>query len=307
MLDRRTLRMSIALPIVVGLGLLLATAQAQTGKPERVGTPICMTCHSSYAKLWASLKHSQAMLADTIPADKRGCEGCHGPGGEHVSRDRKQIVAWDKLDGEAQAKVCLQCHHKLGLSEEQWFARGHAAVTTCTECHEVHRQTGHNKLLKPAEGQECSPCHDDMADKVKAKTHHTLADGALACSQCHAFHGTPEQHLLVKPQAKLCADCHGEEVPKPESHARKGFRLGHRADAKGKQDECLMCHEQESFCNTCHTVKIPHREDYVEKHEKEAKAKPKACLSCHDAKYCGQCHDPLPEPFDKMTKEGGAK
>ncbi|MBI5834481.1 MAG: hypothetical protein HZB16_19455 [Armatimonadetes bacterium] len=306
-LDRRINPMGVAFPLAVAVGLLLAVAQAEPARPAVVGTPICMTCHSSFAKLWASLRHSEAMLADTLPADKRGCEACHGAGSVHVSKDRAQITSWAKLDGEAQAKVCLQCHAKQGLSSDLWFARGHAAVTTCTECHEVHRSTGRTKMLKPAEGQECSPCHDDLADQIKAKKHHTLAEGALACSQCHSFHGTTEKKLLNKPQGELCAECHGADVPRPDSHKSKSFRLKHKADAKGKQDECLMCHEQESFCNRCHSVKIPHAENFAEKHEREAKAKPTACLNCHDTRFCGQCHDPLPKPFDKMTKEGGAK
>lgn len=309
---RQRQRLGVGLPalVVVVLSLALAHGEpvaAPAQGPTLVGAAVCMTCHSSFAKLWASLKHSQAMSAETVPADKRGCEGCHGPGSEHVSRDRKKIVAWAKLDTAAQAKVCLQCHQKEGLSEELWFARDHSQALGCADCHEVHRPVKRDKLLKPAEGQECSPCHDDLADKIKAKTHHTLADGAVVCGNCHAFHGSKQRFLLAKPQAELCADCHDKDVPKPESHKRKDFKLKHKTEAKGKEAECHMCHDQPSFCDRCHTVKIPHAEEYVEKHEREAKAKPQACLSCHDAKFCGDCHEPLPAPFNRMVKEGSAK
>lgn len=305
--ERRQSGARIALLVTSALGLLVAVAQAQPAKPVVVGTAVCMTCHSSYARLWASMGHSQAMLTDSVPVDKRGCEGCHGPGGEHVGRNRKQIVSWAKLATDEQAKVCLQCHQKQGFSEDAWFDRAHGAVLTCTQCHEVHKPVKRDQLLKPGEGRECEPCHDDLAEKIADKTHHTLVDGALSCTQCHRFHATGEKSLLAAPLDKLCADCHGDETPRPESHKRKDFKLKHKTEAKGKQDQCLMCHDQEAFCNRCHSVKIPHPEDFVEKHDKESKAKPTACLGCHDTDYCGMCHDPLPAPFDKMTKEGGAK
>jgi predicted CXXCH cytochrome family protein len=254
------------------------------------------------------VKHSQALLKSGRAPEKTGCEACHGPGGLHTTTSRHTIVAWDKLTSEQANAVCLKCHAERGLSQELWDATAHSQVLTCPDCHEVHRPQKRDFMLRREEGKDCSPCHDDLADKIKAKEHHTLADGALSCGQCHALHGGKESHLLKKPQGELCVTCHDQDVPRPDTHKAKTWRLKHKAEAKGHEPQCYMCHDQESFCNQCHSVKIPHPDNWAEKlHAPEAKAKPGPCLKCHEVAYCQACHDPLPPEIDKLVKDKAAK
>lgn len=288
-------------PALLALGALLVSLAAQ----ERhdgvyVGTEICLRCHIDYAELWASLTHSQAMLSPTLPEPRRGCEACHGPGGDHVAGRRSTIVQWDKLSLDRQSAICLQCHDGL-VSAAHWVGTTHAELLSCTRCHEVHYPVAQDDLLKQPINPLCEDCHD-LAAAVAAGTHHPLADGGLICDLCHDAHGTDHQHLLLAPQEEICADCHGDEVPKPANHEQPGWRLGHGDEARGRTERCLMCHDQEAFCNQCHAVSIPHPENFALKHTEPAQRHPQTCLRCHEAKYCQLCHDEVPAVVAEATK-----
>jgi predicted CXXCH cytochrome family protein len=294
------MRRVLAVLVVVAA---LSAARAQDAGAKYVGTAPCMGCHIDFAKLWAGVKHSQALLKPGRAPEQTGCEACHGPGSQHAAGDRARIVAWDKIDRAQANGICLKCHAERGLTPALWEATAHSQVLRCNDCHEVHRPQKREMMLRRAEGHDCSPCHDNLADKIKAKEHHTLADGALTCGQCHTLHGGNERHLLKKPQEALCHDCHGDDVPKPDSHKAKSWKLGHKAEAKGNQAKCLLCHDRQQRCNTCHAVSIPHPADWAEKlHGAQAKATPGPCLQCHQLSLCKYCHEDMPAPFDKAAK-----
>ncbi|MCC7493590.1 MAG: hypothetical protein IT204_14645 [Fimbriimonadaceae bacterium] len=284
------------------LMLLLAVAGSQTGAAPAayVGTAVCLRCHIDYARQWAALDHSKAMAAERLPPEKRGCEACHGPGGAHSFGQRQQIVRWRTLPPPEANGVCLACHQEQ-VPAALWRAGPHDQKVSCDQCHAVHRKSERDKLLRRPEGQDCQPCHQTLAAEAAAKRHHTLADGALTCDMCHAFHGSREPHLLKLPQAAGCGECHGEDVPQPESHGRAGFKLKHGGDAKGHQDECRMCHDQVSFCDTCHAVPLPHPPDFATEHKEACQKQPASCLKCHDEAYCKLCHEAVPAPVGKAA------
>ena len=287
--------------------LTVALPAAQPHSSPYVGHALCQRCHIDFAKLWESLPHSQKMLArDDRPAGQRGCESCHGPAGDHTTTRRKSIVSWRKLTPPERNKICLQCHQDK-LSAELWAKGPHNEKVSCENCHNVHRPTKRDKLLKPEEGKECSPCHDKLDDLIKAKRHHTLADGAVTCTQCHSFHGSKQRHLLAQPQGDMCKDCHSDNVPKAESHKRADWKLKHGPDAKGHEADCRMCHEPETFCQQCHVVKVPHAAGFAEAHKEASQQQPKACLKCHDEAFCKQCHDAVPPPVGPAPAKDAKK
>lgn len=314
MVFKRVPTIVTALLAVVAFALS-ATGQAGPSGPVRgpgqeeagyIGTPMCMTCHHTYATLWASVEHSELMSEPPVPANQRGCEGCHGPGELHVGPDRKAIVSWDDLEVKQRATICLPCHEDLGIEEGLWFDRDHSELLGCTECHEVHRPVDRPQLLKTEAGKDCSPCHDDLEERAAEGLHHPLYEGSLACSMCHQFHGNEQRNLLNRSQSALCIGCHGRNVPQPENHKRTDFRLGHGDDARGKEDTCYTCHDEQEFCNQCHAIDYPHAEEYIMEHGTEAAEFSSTCLNCHQPDYCGMCHDPLPEPFDAIAAQMAA-
>lgn len=139
-----------------------------------------------------------------------GCEACHGPGSEHLTKANKETAPTvDKLSPQLQAMVCGRCH-SLGkdTSGKYPFAPGfrpgddlskvfvdakpstpginqqysefiqseHAAAgLTCTTCHDPHNATGiHGQLRKPV-NEQCLDCHKDTVKDMA--THAPSAPG----------------------------------------------------------------------------------------------------------------------------------
>jgi hypothetical protein len=55
--------------------------------------------------------------------------------------------------------------------------------------------------------------------------------------------------------------------------------------------ECSLCHEK-SECDKCHGTAMPHPEDWMTSHSKEASFEPESvCFRCHTLQdTCGKCH-----------------
>ena len=68
-------------------GLLVAQQSPETppdpDSAKCVGAETCQTCHEPSYKSFADSAHART-LENPRPAE-RGCEGCHGPGADHVN------------------------------------------------------------------------------------------------------------------------------------------------------------------------------------------------------------------------------
>lgn len=271
-----------------------ATPPSAQETPQYAGAEICFVCHISFARRWAEVRHSKTLLASDRPADQRGCEACHGPGAAHVAGDRKKIVAWSRLKVQQEWDICLQCHQPT-VTADRWKATPHATLQiACTQCHEVHKPMAQEYLLKKPVKETCNECHDGMKAQIAAETHHPLPEGVLECGMCHNVHGTAHERSLLSPQDEMCAVCHGDEVPKPETHRRENWKLQHTEEAQQNREKCLTCHSQGSFCNRCHIVPVPHPEKFVTEHGPTAQAHLAACRNCHEEKFCLLCHTEVP-------------
>lgn len=133
-------------------------------------------------------------------------------------------------------------------------------------------------------------------------THQTYPD-TKDCRICHL----PEAKS-IQPEAKVCNDCHDQEhynqtvFPGLKTHGPV-WALDHRQAAKAKTIACETCHEQH-FCVECHKVGPAdqiggfsnsmtniHRSDFHFTHPIAARTNPQLCSSCHESKYCSDCHN----------------
>src|ERR1700730_10482128 len=105
-----------------------ATCQAQQQAPDKttqaapadrnasrdaskyVGAETCKTCHEDTYNAWEKTPHWKTTL--NKEPSHQGCEGCHGPGADHVAGggDKTKIYTFTGAKPEAITKRCLACH-----------------------------------------------------------------------------------------------------------------------------------------------------------------------------------------------------
>lgn len=137
--------------------------------------------------------------------------------------------------------------------------------------------------------------------------HDTFSSGGeeiLKCSICHVA-GV----RTIVPDRKVCLQCHDDksfieqvEFPSLKTHGPM-WPFNHRQKAEGKYIQCSNCHEQ-SYCLDCHKAGFAdeqgeftnnmanvHRSDYHITHPIAARTDPKICASCHENRFCVDCHN----------------
>jgi hypothetical protein len=129
-----------------------------------------------------------------------------------------------------------------------------------------------------------------------------MAPKMASCLQCH-------EHAARFDEGR-CAECHVDLARYPLeplstfSHQGDWIRQ-HGASARADTEACARCHEQ-TFCADCHAktvavkveIKFPeqvlarfiHRNDFIGRHQVEARAEPATCRRCHGSSFCEGCH-----------------
>jgi len=123
------------------------------------------------------------------------------------------------------------------------------------------------------------------------------------CTTCHV-----EGAGSIVPETKVCLGCHDQafvadvKLPGTKTHGPV-WALNHRPAAKGDAYDCASCHEQD-FCLECHksgfadeqgafsnSMTNVHRSDFQVSHPIAARTDPQLCSSCHENRFCVDCHD----------------
>jgi formate-dependent nitrite reductase cytochrome c552 subunit len=159
-LDRRCLVVLALLAGVIGLAINAMADDTQIdtnlgyfAKPHYIGSAYCYACHADLSREFARTKMGRLFqLRPENDLERRGCEGCHGPGSNHAIMgggvsmgglvefriDRGQSI-------EAANKVCLNCH-----DEAFWHGHVHGARRlACFDCHLVMTRMSRSAQLAP--------------------------------------------------------------------------------------------------------------------------------------------------------------
>lgn len=197
---------------------------------------------------------------------------------------------------------------------------------TCTTCHEkakTSKQSKDSLLPKPT---RCDACHgSDHGDLSAVKTD----DDALIsqCGFCHVGYESGDgnrvaRQVIPAPNLRMnhaahvsrniaCSQCHGavehlELATRDQLPRMKGCFTCHQmpGPARGQaRGECVTCHltERGGMMKTkfaSGVLKPPqwlhdsgHGPDWIERHKQVAGNDGQLCASCHQERFCTDCHD----------------
>jgi DmsE family decaheme c-type cytochrome len=185
----------------------------------------CIKCHDEDSEfpVFDIFQTKHAMKADSrTPFAGLQCEACHGPGIIGFGAKSDAPVAM-------QNRMCLKCHEKN--DRIAWRGSKHEnADVACASCHTVHAP--HDAVLdKQTQAEQCYDCHQKKRADFFKPSNHPVRFGQLACSDCHATHGSSTPSLLGRPTLnQTCYTCHAE---------KRGPFLWEHAPAS---EDCTLCH-----------------------------------------------------------------
>lgn len=246
----------LSLSLLAVLGAFSISAQpvranaAATGDAY-VGSNVCRTCHPNVALQFFRNPHNKTNVLKSMPVDKAGCEGCHGPGKKHVDAKggKDSIVAFSQMTPGLALEACLQCHSKDTNRANIRRSNHTQANVVCTSCHSIHQPESNRSLLAKRQADVCYGCHNDVRAQFSLPSKHRVNEGFMTCSDCHNPHGTNaatwkmgrRPHLVDTGlnNEQACMKCHVDK--------RGPFLYEHAAI---RVDGCESCHSPHGSVNT---------------------------------------------------------
>ena len=177
-----------------------------------------------------------------VTADPRTptCQSCHGPSLAHLAGPVNGKIAppdvrfnndggYKESGADKRATACLACHS--GTQRTHWEGSAHQANgLACSDCHVIHSPVDkvRQRATQPA---VCYTCHKDRRADMMKVSHHPVAEGKMACSDCHNPHGSVAPHLMKKDSVNAtCWTCHADK--------RGPFLWEHQPVT----EDCTNCH-----------------------------------------------------------------
>jgi DmsE family decaheme c-type cytochrome len=233
-----------------GLIALLALGSAPGFANAYVGSNVCRTCHSDVWFTFFRNPHYKSIASGKEAPENTGCEGCHGPGQDHVQArgGKATIIAFSTLAPGKVLDACLRCHSQT-LSRANIRRSMHTAQdVVCTNCHSIHKAKTTRFLLADQQTELCYSCHGDIRAQFNMPFKHRVNEGFMTCTDCHNPHGTfaPTWRLASRPRMVDQAEANEEPCLKCHIDKRGPFVFEH---APVRVDGCETCHNPHGSVN----------------------------------------------------------
>jgi DmsE family decaheme c-type cytochrome len=224
------------------------------------GADTCLACHGDPSVIGIfRTKHAR-------PNDPRGpfghgglqCEACHGPGGAHVKAQGGPLAGMVDFGTKAlapaakQNAMCLGCHQSNAAHD--WASSAHAARDiACASCHTLHAAQDPVRSAV-TQIEVCTGCHQAQHTDLFKPSHHPLREGKMACTSCHAPHGSTAPAQLVKNTVnETCTTCHAEyRGPFLWEHQPVTEDCGNCHTPHGSVQPSLLKVRAPFLCQQCH-------------------------------------------------------
>ncbi len=267
--------------LVIGVGVLgawlvigsmaapLARSESEPGG-GRLGDAVCASCHAKSVEAHSKSVHARVMGKERPARTGRGCEGCHGPGEQHVRTGGTgdggpEWIAFGARDPDAirrENEACLTCH--AGATQRLWAGSPHDSRDVgCASCHRIKQPANARHLLAAADQTTmCGGCHPAARAQQLRNRHMPTrpgvagagGEGFMDCGSCHDPHGTIAESLISAHSINdSCYACHAE---------KRGPFLWEHVPVN---ENCLNCHEAHGsirpamlklpaarLCQSCH-------------------------------------------------------
>lgn len=242
---------------------------------KRPTGPLCDGCHSV----------NFDVQTKTVTEWNVGCERCHGPGGEHVSRpSRANIINPTRLDFVQANNVCIQCHSqgrplknpiagryydwpvgfRVGLDlQDFWQLEEHKLGETSFT--HFADGTAHKNRMQG----------NDFVQSVMYRR-------GVKCFSCHDVHGTENNADLLKPASVMCLECHAPGSPNGPHTTTLDEHTHHKSGTAGS--ECVACHMPQIEQTIADVNVRSHTFRFITPARTEAYKIPNACTMCHKDK-----------------------
>jgi len=220
---------------------LLAQSASQTN--HYVGSDVCKQCHPNVWLNFNRNPHYKSIASGKEPADKTGCEGCHGPGGNHVAAGggKATIRAVSLMSPYQVLDTCLACHSK-DMSRANIRRSQHTeADVVCSNCHSIHKAATPKYLLAKTQVELCYTCHATVRAQFNMPERHRVNEGVIQCTDCHNPHGSFAPSWRTGTDKGMLTQAFDNEQPCLKCHVDKRgpFVFEH---ASVRVEGCAACH-----------------------------------------------------------------
>ncbi len=274
---------------------------AETKAPQKatyVGTEVCKACHAAQFEKFSKTTMGKIFLFNARnEVERQGCESCHGPASEHVTKGGGKGVGipvtfrkGTEESATAQNEACLGCHQR-GV-QTYWEASPHAGRgVACVDCHTImEKLTDRFQLAKVgdrtpffnkrAQTEVCGQCHLQRKAQLQRSSHMPLREGKLTCTDCHNPHGTPNPAQLKQASVnENCYSCHTERRgPFLWEHPPVIENCANCHDPHGSNNDRLLKVTDPRMCTSCH---IHRRHPGTPRDRKSVFFFNRSCTNCH--------------------------